>query len=210
MDDMEDLIAKIDALFGKAEPRDFFEAISPLLKQGEITAPVHMRAAIPATADMLQLTVTTLSKFDLGQDWIQETKLQRNKDLLQAALYEAFLLGSITASVPEAEKYRNDHLSQYFVESAAKARAFDEPRRERVALIVREEAEAYWGQHPSSKLSAEAIAERIMSQVNERLLAAKNAGAVRIGSLGKSALAKRIRQLKIRMPDQPSDKDADA
>ena len=111
-----------------------------------------MRAATAATANFLRLIVKKLSKFDLGQEWVQETKLQSNESLLQAALRGAFLLGSLTATGPAADEYRKSYLRQ----TAAKARAQEQPRRDVVANIVRGEAEAYWAQFPVSKVSGNA------------------------------------------------------
>jgi hypothetical protein len=76
---------------------DFFDAISPILNQNESLVSKDMRAATAATANFLRLIVKKLSKFDLGQDWVQEAKLQSNESLLQAALRGAFLLGSLLA-----------------------------------------------------------------------------------------------------------------
>jgi len=153
-----------------------------------------MRAATAATANLLRLIVKKLSKFDLGQEWVQETKLQTNESLLQAALRGAFLLGSLTATAPAADEYRKSYLRQ----TAAKARAQEQPRRDVVANIVREEAEAYWAQFPESKLSGNAVAGKIMDKVNKRLAKAMTNGLSRISCLSQNAISKRINRLKHR------------
>jgi hypothetical protein len=176
------------------EVEDFFDAISPILNQNESFVSKDMRAATAATANFLRVLVKKLSKFDLGQEWVQETKLQTNKSLLQAVLRGAFLLGSLTAGVPAADEYRKSYLRQM----AAKARAQEQPRREVLTNVVREEAEAYWAKFPGSKVSGNAVAGKIMDKVNKRLAEAKTNGLSRIGCLSQNAIAKRINRLKHR------------
>jgi hypothetical protein len=184
MDEVESRIAAIFGLSRAGNLPDFIDAISPILNQNESLVSQDMRAATAVTANFLRLIVKKLSKFDLGQEWVQETKLQSNESLLQAALHGAFLLGLLTATAPAADEYRKSYLRQ----TAAKARAQEQPRRHVVANIVREEAEAYWAQFPMSKLSGNAVAD------NE----AKTNGLSRIGCLSQNAIAKRINRLKHR------------
>ena len=194
MDEVESRLAAIFGLSRAGNLPDFFDSISPILNQNESLVSKDMRAATAATANFLRLIVKKLSKFDLGQEWVQETKLQSNESLLQAALLGAFLLGSLTARAPAADEYRKSYLRQ----TAAKARAQEQPRRDVVANIVREEAEAYWAQFPVSKVSGSAVAGKIMDKVNKRLAEAKTNGLSRIGCLSQNAIAKRINRLKHR------------
>jgi hypothetical protein len=194
---MDEFESRLDAILGLSRAGnlpDFFDAISPILNQNESLVSKDMRAATAATAALLRVIVEKLSKFDLGQEWVQETKLERNESLLQAALHGAFLLGSLTADVPAAEQYRKSFLRQ----KAAEARAQEQPRRDVVTNIVREEAEAYWSQFPSSKVSGNVVAGKIMDKVNKRLADAKTIGSSRIGRLGQNAIAKRINELRHR------------
>jgi hypothetical protein len=194
MDEVESRLAAIFGLSRADNLPDFFDAISPILSQNKSIASEDMRAATAATANFLRLIVKKLSKFDLGQEWVQETKLQSNQSLLQAALHGAFLLGSLTASVPAAEEYRKSYLRQ----KAAEARAQEQLHRDVVTNIVREEAEAYWAQFPVSKASGNAVAGKIMDKVNKRLAEAKTNRLSRIGCLSQNAIAKRINRLKHR------------
>lgn len=194
MDEVESRLAAIFGLSRAGNLPDFFDAISPILNQNESLVSKDMRAATAATADLLRLIVKKLSKFDLGQEWVQEAKLQSNESLLQAALRGAFLLGSLTATAPAADEYRKLYLRQ----TAAKARAQEQPRRDVVATIVRGEAEAYWAQFPVSKVSGNAVAGKIMDKVNKRLAEAKTNGLSRIGCLSRNAISKRINRLKHR------------
>ncbi len=201
---MDEVESRLAAIFGS--PRagnlpDFFDAISPILNQNQSSGPEDVRAATAATADLLRVIVKKLSKFDLGQEWVQETKLQRNESLLQAALHGTFLLGSLTARVPAAEHYRKSYLDQ----KAAEARAQEQPRRDVVTNIVRKESEAYWTRSSSSKWSGHAVAGKIMDKVNKRLADAKTSGSSRIGGLGQNAIAKRINKLKYRTNGKASD-----
>jgi hypothetical protein len=194
MDEVESRLAAILGLSRAGNLPDFFDAISPILNQNESLVSKDVRAATAATANFLRLIVKKLSKFDLGQEWVQETKLQSNESLLQAALLGAFLLGSLTARAPAADEYRKSYLRQ----TAEKARAQEQPRRDVVANIVREEAEAYWAQFPMSKASGNAVAGKIMDKVNKRLAKAKTNGLSRIGCLSQNAISKRINRLKHR------------
>ena len=191
MDEVESRLAAIFGLSHDGNLPDFFDAISPILNQNESLVSKDMRAATAATANFLRLIVKKLSTFDLGQEWEQEAKLQSNESLLQAALRGAFLLGSLTATAPAADEYRKSCLRQ----TAAKARAQEQPRRDVVANIVRGEAEAYWAQFPASKVSGSAVAGKIMDKVNKRLAEAKTNGLSRIGCLSQNAISKRINRL---------------
>ena len=190
MDEVESRLAAIFGLSRADNLPDFFDAISPFLSQNKSIASEDMRAATAATANFLRLIVKELSKFDLGQEWVQETKLRSNESLLQAALRGAFLLGSLTASAPAEDEYRKSYLRQ----TTAKARAQEQPRRDVVANIVREEAEPY----RASKLSGNVVAGKIMDKVNKRLAEAKTNRLSRIGCLSQNAIAKRINRLKHR------------
>jgi hypothetical protein len=121
---MDEVESKLAAIFGTSGAENFFDAISPILDQNESLASEDLRAATTATAKFLRVIVKKLSEFDLGQEWVQETKLQSNESLLQAALRGAFLLGSLTASAPAEDEYRKSYLRQ----TTAKARAQDAPR----------------------------------------------------------------------------------
>ena len=101
MDEVESRLAAIFGLSRAGNLPDFFDAISPILNQNESLVSNDMRAATAATANFLRLIVKKLSKFDLGQEWVQETKLQSNESLLQAALRGAFLLGPRRRRIPE-------------------------------------------------------------------------------------------------------------
>jgi hypothetical protein len=124
MDAVESRLAATLGLSRAGNLPDFFDTISPILDQNESLASEDLRAATTATAKFLRVIVKKLSEFDLGQEWVQETKLQSNESLLQAALRGAFLLGSLTASAPAEDEYRKSYLRQ----TTAKARAQDAPR----------------------------------------------------------------------------------
>jgi hypothetical protein len=89
MDEVESRLAAIFGLSRDGNLPDFFDAISPILNQNESLVSKDMRAATAATANFLRLIEKKLSKFDLGKEWVQETKLQSNESLLQAA-YSSF------------------------------------------------------------------------------------------------------------------------
>lgn len=201
MDEVESRLAAIFGLPRAGNLPDFFDAISPILNQNESSGPEDVRVATAATANLLRVIVKKLSKFDLGQEWVQETKSQRNESLLQSALHGAFLLGSLTASIPAAEQHRKS----YLIQKAAEARAQEQPRRDVVTNIVRAELEAYWEQFPLSKLSGHTVAGKIMDKVNKRLADARTNGSSRIGHLGQNAIAKRINKLKHRTNGKASD-----
>ena len=85
MDEVESRLAAILGL-SRAGNLPVFDAISPILNQNESLVSKDMRAATAATANFLRLIVKKLSKFDLGQEWVQEAKLQSNELLLQEAI----------------------------------------------------------------------------------------------------------------------------
>jgi hypothetical protein len=187
----EDIDKKIASFFGlpnTSRPRNFFDGIAEILQQSRNFALHDKQAATDATANLLRIIVKKLGRFDLGQEWVQETKFKDNEALLQMALYGAFLLGSLTADVPSAVEYRKSFL----VRQAAVARSSDQRYRETVTNIVREELEKFQARRPSSRLSGHAIAAKIMNTVNQRLAAAKETGLSRIDHLSQNALAKRI------------------
>jgi hypothetical protein len=190
---MDKLEERIAAIFGGGEKtRPFFDVIAPILTENENQEP-HMRGATLATVDVLRTIVRELQKFDVGQDWVQESKLRRNRDLLQAALYSAFLVGSMTAAVPTAQDFRLRVLNG----RAVKARAAKRPGQVVVGDIVQDELIKFRASRPSSKLRANAIAGRIMEAVNQRLAESKRLGQGLTGELSQGAIAKRIIGLKI-------------
>jgi hypothetical protein len=188
---MDEDFEKLFASFGLPDtgsPLDFFDAIALVLQQSKGSASHDIQAATDATANLLRIIVKKLGRFDLGQEWVQETKFRENETLLQAALCGAFLLGSLTSNVPSAVEYRTSYLRT----KAAAARRSEQPYRETVTNIVSEELQKFQARHPSSRLSGHAIAGRIMNIVNRRLAAAKETGLSRIDNLSQNALAKRI------------------
>jgi hypothetical protein len=191
----------IAAIFGGSEKTQyFFDVIAPILRENENQAP-HMRGATLATVNLLQITLRELQKFDLGQEWVQESKFRRNGDLLQAALYNAFLLGTLTAGVPAAEQFRRLYLKN----QGAWARAARQPGLFAVENIVQDELKKFLAKHPSSKLAGNAIAGRIMEAVNQRLAESKKQDHCRIGQLSQNAIAKRINGIRTRTVSKASD-----
>jgi hypothetical protein len=191
---MDEDFEKLFASFGLPNtgrpPLDFFDAIELILQQSKGAAFHDIQAATDVTANLLRIIVKKLGRFDLGQEWVQQTKFRENEMLLQAALCGAFLLGSLTSDVPSAVEYRTSYLRR----QAAVARLSAQPYRETVTNIVNEEFEKYQARHPSSPFSGHAIAGKIMNIVNQRLAAAKEAGRSRIDHLNQNALAKRIKK----------------
>jgi DNA gyrase B len=188
-EDFEKRIASFFGLSNIDSPLDFFDAIASILQQSKSSASHEKQAATDATANLLRIIVKKLGRFDLGQEWVQETKFKENEALLQASLTGAFLLGSLTADAPSAEEYRKSIL----VKQAAVARLSQQTSQETVTNIVNEEFERYLRQNPSSQLSANNIASKIMNAVNERLAEAKRNGLSRIDRLSQNAIAKRIK-----------------
>jgi hypothetical protein len=84
--------------------------------------------------------------FDVGAEWVQETKLRRLENLLQLVVRSAFLLGSLTASAPAAAEYRSRstrHATEGKEKSAAKRR---DKLSELVGELVKDGAplNVYW------------------------------------------------------------------
>jgi hypothetical protein len=188
-EDFEKRIASFFGLSNIDSPLDFFDAIASILQQSKSSASHEKQAATDATANLLRIIVKKLGRFDLGQEWVQETKFKENEALLQASLTGAFLLGSLTADVPSAEEYRKSIL----VKQAAVARLSKQPYHETVTNIVKEEYERYQARHPSSRFTGYAIAGKIMNTVNQRLKIEKENGLSRIDRLSQNAIAKRIK-----------------
>jgi hypothetical protein len=183
---LKDLLQKAWGVQIQIPPnQDFFECIEPILQENEALAPINERAFITATLDLTRLVVKELSKFDLGQEWVRETSLQRNENLLQAGLRGAFLIGLLSARGPAAKKYLEERQS-----GMAKARAAKKPRSDIVQKVISDEVEKSWRRHPWLRSTDHGTAAQILESVNADLAKANLKG------LSQSAITKRIKRLK--------------
>jgi hypothetical protein len=164
---------------------DFFESIEPILQENGTLATINERGAITATVDITRRFVKELSKFNLWQELVRETSLQRNKNLLQAALYGVFIIGLLSARGPAAKEFLEERQS-----NMARARAAKRPRSDFVQEVVSDETEKSRRRNPRLQSTDNGTAADIIDRVNARLAHAN------VGGLSQSAITKRIKRLR--------------
>jgi hypothetical protein len=116
---------------------------------------------------------------------VRETSLQRNKNLLQAALYGVFIIGLLSARGPAAKEFLRERQS-----NMARARAAKRPRSDFVQEVVSDETEKSRRRNPRLQSTDNGTAADIIDRVNARLAHAN------VGGLSQSAITKRIKRLR--------------